>query len=309
MKRAIKIICCALIMCMALASAAALADGEALAPDGGALIPIDEYPIVDGSTATLPLSYALMQAFTGCSAEDAEDAIRHNTTNLAFYYLADGGADILLVYEPSAESFEYMDENGVEYEMEPIGRDALVFLVNSQNPVTNLSQDDITAIYTGKKTDWSEVEGGVAMPITPYQRPDASGSQVMMYNLAVPKDKIMEAPQTLVLSEMYDLIEAMADYDNAADALGYSVWFYAANMYAMDEVRILSVDGIEPSAAAIEDGSYPYVQPFYAVLRKDAPEGSAQRRIYDFLATPEGQRLVRECGYAGAGEAEQEVGE
>ncbi len=297
-----KIYCIMLILCLVLAPAA-LCEGEATAPDGGPLIPMDEYPIVDGSTATLPLSYALMCAFTGCTQAEAEDAIRHSTTNYAFYALGDGYADLLLVYEPSQDSFDYMDSSGVSYAMSPIGRDALVFLVNSRNPVTDLSQADIRAIYTGQKTDWSEIPGGGSGAIIPYQRPDASGSQVMMYNLAVPQDEIMKAPVTMVLTEMADLIEGVADYDNAEGAIGYSVWFYAANMYAMDEVRILSVDGVAPDAAAIEDGSYPYVQPFYAVLRDDAPEDSAQRRLYDFLMTEEGQALVRSCGYAGAGDA------
>ena len=298
-----KIFCLSVALCLMLLSVSGMAEGTGLAPDGGALIPMDEYPVVDGSTATLPLSYALMRAFTGCTQEEAEDAIRHNTTNYAFYYLADGDADLLLVYEPSEESFDYMDRNGVDYEIDPIGRDALVFLVNSKNQVTNLAQADITAIYTGEKTDWSEVPGGASGAIIPYQRPDASGSQVMMYNLAVPKDKIMEAPKSMILTEMADLIEGVADYDNAENSIGYSVWFYAANMYAMDEVRILSVDGVDPNAAAIEDGSYPYVQPFYAVLRADAPQDSFQRRLYDFLMTEEGQALVRSCGYAGAGES------
>ncbi len=303
-----KILCGALIAGLLMVSGLGLAEGVSLAPDGGALIPVDEYPVVDGSTATLPLSYALMRAFTGCTAQEAEDAIRHNTTNYAFYNLADGRADLLLVYEPSEASFDYMANHDVDYEISPIGRDALVFLVNSRNPVNDLSQADITAIYTGEKTDWSQVEGGESLPIVPFQRPDASGSQVMMYNLAVPKDRIMAAPQTMVLTEMDDLIEGVADYDNSAGALGYSVWFYAANMYAMDAVKILTVDGVEANAAAIEDGSYPYVQPFYAVLRCDAPEGSGERRLFDFLNTEEGQRLVRECGYAGAGSM-AEIGE
>ena len=296
-----KLICLLITLALTVPFITALGEGPALAPDGGALIPVEDYPVVDGSTATLPLSYALMRAFTGCSQQEAEDAIRHNTTNYAFYYLADGSSDLLLVYEPSAESFDYLNGQGVGYDMRPIGRDALVFLVNSLNPVTDLSQADITAIYTGRITDWSEIEGGEEMPIIPYQRPDASGSQVMMYNLAVSKDDIMEPPTSLVLSEMGDLIEGVADYSNGSGALGYSVWFYAANMYAMDEVRILTVDGVRADAATIEDGSYPYVQPFYAVLREDAPEDSAQRRLFEFLLTPEGQQLVRDCGYAGAG--------
>ena len=299
-----RVICTALIMGL-LAAAGAFADSAQTAPDGGPLIAIDEYPTVDGSTATLPLSYALMRAFTGCTEQEAEDAIRHNTTNYAFYYLADGSADLLLVYEPSQESFDYMDEQGVAFEMSPIGRDGLVFLVNSHNPVDSLTKAEIMAIYMGLRTNWNQIGGGEDCPITPFQRPDASGSQVMMYNLAVPKDLIMEAPQSLVLTEMADLIEGVADYDNSTGALGYSVWYYAANMYAMDEVKILKVDGVAPDAAAIEDGSYPYVQPFYAVLRSDAPEDSAARRIYDFLLTEAGQQLVRACGYAGAGDTSE----
>ena len=193
-----KLMCVVLIMGIILAVGCGMADQGDKAPDGGALIPADEYPVVDGSTATLPLSYALMRAFTGCTAQEAEDAIRHNTTNYAFYYLADGDADLLLVYVPSEESFEYMAEREVDYEMRAIGRDALVFLVNSRNPVENLTREDITAIYTGETTDWGQIIGGESLPITPYQRPDASGSQVMMYNLAVPKGTIMEAPKELV---------------------------------------------------------------------------------------------------------------
>ena len=303
-----KLTCVLMALALAILAIPALGESPAAAPDGGALIPMEEYPDVDGSTATLPLSYALMRAFTGCTQQEAEDAIRHHTTNYAFYDLADGAADLLLVYEPSRESFDYVAEMGVSYDMRPIGRDALVFLVNSRNPVTNLSQADIRAIYMGEITDWSEIEGGAAMPIIPYQRPDASGSQVMMYNLAVPEDEIIDPPTTLVLSEMGDLIEGVADYENGEGALGYSVWFYAANMYAMEEVRILTVDGVQADAASIEDGSYPYVQPFYAVVREDAPEGSVQRRLFDFLLTPEGQALVRSCGYAGVG-IEDAVGE
>ena len=301
-----KLICLALALLLAALCMPALAEGEGLAPDGGPLIPVDEYPILDGSTATLPLSYALMRAFTGCTQEEAEDAIRHYTTNYAFFHLADGVADLLLVYEPNADSFDYMESSGVDFELESIGRDGLVFLVNSRNPVTDLSQEDIVAIYTGKKTDWSEIPGGGSGEIIPYQRPDASGSQVMMYNLAVPSDDIMKAPEKLILTEMDDLIEGVADYDNAEGALGYSVWFYAANMYAMDEVRILTVDGVAPEAANIEDCTYPYVQPFYAVIRADAPEDSSERRLYDFLTTEAGQELVRACGYAGAGDSEGE---
>ena len=137
------------------------------------------------------------------------------------------------------------------------------------------------------------------------------------YNsMGMDQDDLVLAPYTTVMKRILAqtylggiqcsaVTEGVADYDNSTGALGYSVWYYAANMYAMDEVKILKVDGVAPDAAAIEDGSYPYVQPFYAVLRSDAPEDSAARRIYDFLLTEAGQQLVRACGYAGAGDTSE----
>ena len=304
-----RLICALLTLALALMALPALADTaqEALAPDGGALIPIEEYPIVDGSTATLPLSYALMCAFTGCTQEEAESTIHHNKTTNSFYYLASNDSDLLLVYLPEQSAYDYLTDNEVPYESKDIGRDALVFLVNAQNPVNDLTQQQVYDIYTGAITNWSAIEGGEDVEITPYQRPASSGSQVMMNKLAVPADAIMEAPANYVLSEMGELIAGVANYDNAASSLGYSVWYYAHNMYALDEVKILTIDGVEASVPAIESGEYPYVQAFYGVIRASEPEDSNARRLYDFLTSEAGQNLVRECGYAGIGAPEAET--
>ena len=90
-----------------------------------------------------------------------------------------GAADLLLVYAPEASALEYAEDMGVELLMQPITRDALVFLVNADNPVTSLSQEEAVGIYSGEITNWSEV-GGEDRPIVAYQRVEASGSQVMM---------------------------------------------------------------------------------------------------------------------------------
>ena len=74
----------------------------------------EEYPRVDGSTATLPLSYALMSASTGVSPEEAKQAIQHSKTTEAFYELVDGRRDLLLVYAPSQDAYDYAADNGVE---------------------------------------------------------------------------------------------------------------------------------------------------------------------------------------------------
>ena len=78
----------ALLMAMMMLTGAALAECPK--------IDAKDYPRVDGSTATLPLSYRLMEAATGVDEAAAMDAIRHNKTTESFYALMDGRADLLV---------------------------------------------------------------------------------------------------------------------------------------------------------------------------------------------------------------------
>ena len=148
------------------AAAAAEASGNSDTAAGAApvfstpcpAIPADQYPTVDGSTATLPLSYALFQAATGEDEETAEETITHNKTDSSYLQLAYGRCDLVLAYEPSEETRKRMEEEA-SLEMKPIGRDALVFMVNASNPVKSLTEEQIQAVYSGQTTNWKELGG------------------------------------------------------------------------------------------------------------------------------------------------------
>jgi ABC-type phosphate transport system substrate-binding protein len=259
-------------------------------------ISVDDYPIVDGSTATLPLSYKLMQVATGCPEEIAQAAISHSKTTESFYELVDGRSDLLLVYEPSEDAYEYASEMGVKLLMKPIGRDALVFLVNPANPVASLTHEQLVDIYTGKIANWKDV-GGDDLAIVAYQRIANSGSQVMMERQVMKGTKMMDAPSELRTDEMAELIDVVASYKDTPSALGYSVYYYVHNMYSNANIRLLEVGGVAPNNETIASGAYPYTQDFYAVVRADAPEDSPQRKLYDWLTTDEGQALITDAGY------------
>ena len=262
-------------------------------------IAVEDYPTVDGSTATLPLSYLLMETATGVDEATAKLAISHNKTTESFYALVNGEADLLLVYEPSGDAWEFAEDQGVALEKQAIGWDAPVFLINDQNPVESLTQQQIVDIYAGRITNWSEV-GGADLPIVAYQRVENSGSQVMMRAQVMKDVPMMDAPKALRTSEMGELVDAIASYRNTADAIGYSVYYYIDNMYMRQGIKLLAVDGVAPTNEAIASGAYPYRQPFYAVIRADAPADSPARQLYDFLATPEGRKLVADAGYVAA---------
>jgi ABC-type phosphate transport system substrate-binding protein len=265
-------------------------------------VSVDDYPIVDGSTATLPLSYALMQAATGSTLEEAQAAISHSKTTESFYALVDDRADLLLVYEPSQDAYDYASQSSVKLLMKPIGRDALVFLVNPANPVQSLTRDQLVDIYTGKAANWKDV-GGEDLPIVAYQRIENSGSQVMMERQVMQGAVMKDAPKELRTDEMAELIDEVASYKDAPSAIGYSVYYYVHNMYSNSNIRQMQVGGVTPDNTTIASGAYPFTQDFYAVIRADAPKDSAQYKLYDWLTTDEGQALITDAGYvAVAGE-------
>ena len=258
-------------------------------------IPADQYPKVDGSTATLPLSYALFQAATGEDEETAMETIKHNKTDSSYRQLAGGVCDLVLAYEPSEETKKNIEEKA-SLEMKPIGRDALVFMINASNPVKSLTEEQIQSVYTGDTTNWKEL-GGNDEEIVAFQRGQNSGSQTLMEKLVMNGIPMAKAPSYLSISSMGELLDAVSSYNNQGNAIGYSVYFYARNMYSVPGLEFLSVDGITPSNDTIRDGAYPYVNEFYAVIRKDAPEDSPARLLFDWLTSEGGQELIADTGY------------
>ncbi len=256
-----------------------------------------DYPRVDGSTATLPLAVYVRSKITGETLEQSDTFTRFTKTSNAWMALSAGQTDLLIVYEAADETKAQLESSGVKLKAVPIGVDALVFLTNQGNPVDNLTKQQILDIYTGKIKKWSEV-GGQDADIIPYQRPGASGSQALMVKLVMGGTPLMEAPSVLKPAEMGELIDAVAQYENTSNALGYSVFYYVKNMYQVAGIKVLSVDGIEPTDQTIGQQRYPYTNAFYAVIREDEPADSAAHKLFDWLTGGEGQRATTDAGYS-----------
>ena len=180
--------------------------------------------------------------------------------------------------------------------MKPIGRDALVFMINAANPVKSLTEEQIQSIYTGETTNWKEL-GGNDEEIVAFQRKQNSGSQTLMEKLVMKGISMAEAPSYHYINSMGELLDQVSSYNNQGNAIGYSVYFYARNMYSVPGLEFLSVDGVTPSNDTIRNGSYPYVNEFYAVIRDDEPEDSPARLLFDWLTSEGGQELISDTGY------------
>lgn len=256
------------------------------------IVPISDFPKIDGSLATLPLAIALFQKFTDSNERTAEENVVFTNTNPSYYELMDGKADILLVYEAADKTKE--ETKGAGFEITPIGKDALVFIVNESNPVESLTTQQLIDIYSGKIKNWKEV-GGLDSEIIAFQRPDESGSQTMMKKLLMKETKMVKAPKEIVATEMGDIIEGIAQYNNSGNALGYSVYYYAKNMFMVEGVKFLKVNGVAPDNETIKTSAYPFINEFFAVLSPNSSVGAKQMK--DYLVSDDGQKFIEESGY------------
>lgn len=217
-------------------------------------------------------------------------------------------ADLILVArEPSQDEIELARRERVELDVRPVARDAFVFIVNDQNPVSGLTLDQVRAIYTGAVKNWKDV-GGSDAAIRAYTRDRNSGSQELMEKLVMKGAKMIEGPDIMNLTSMMGPFNRINADKNG---IGYTVFYYEAAMAPPRSAtqrssvrpggerrrKVLAVNGVAPAPRTIADGTYPLVTDVYAVVRKDTPADHPAVRLRDWLLTPEGQAVVAESGY------------
>lgn len=253
----------------------------------------ENYPKVDGSTATAPLAEAFEANFKGKKIDEVN--VEHSKTHKAYEKLINKELDLILVTSPSEDEEKLAEKANVELEVTKVVNEGFVFFLNKNNPVNSLTVEQIQKIYSGEITNWKEV-GGNDEEIIAYQRPKNSGSQTGMLDLVMKDKKIKDAPKEDIAMSMSDIIDAVSNYDNKESAIGYSYYYYANTMYLSDEIKLLKVDGVEPNNDTIKNGEYPILTAYYIVNRKDDISSEAASLKENMLST-RGQKVAEEAGY------------
>ena len=243
-----------------------------------------DIPRIDGAAALLPVYAGFVESiypedsviFNG-EDYDPSSAMHYTNTRGAYKDIVDGNADIIICAQPSDEQLAYAEENGVELEMVPVGSDAFVFIVNSNNPVSDITIGQIQDIYSGNITNWSEL-GGNNVPIAAMRRNKNSGSETAL-------EKLMG--DTPIVPDYTTLF---------GSPIGFSFRYYVTGMLGEGGVKILTINGIAPTAETIADGTYPVAGNIYAIYRKGETNENVYKAV-DFMLSPEGQKIVEESGY------------
>ena len=260
---------------------------------------------LDGATALYPVYAAFAQAVFPESDDYVpfHSTVDCNGTIDAYQRLINGEVDMIFAAAPSQAQLEAAEHAGMELHMTPIGSEAFVFFVNSKNPVTGLTVEQVRGIYTGAITNWSQV-GGRRQSIRPFQRAENSGSQSALQRL-MGDLPLIEPEEEDRIAGMGGIIREVASYRNYRNAIGFSFRYYATEMVRNGDIRLLALDGVEPTKETIRDGTYPISSYFYAVtaapIGKPAPEerNETMAAFLNWILSPQGQTLVEETGYVG----------
>lgn len=275
---------------------AAVSSAGSAAPQGETFVfTRDNLPRLDGSTSTVPLARAMCAVLLGEDLEQAAELVHFSKTTQSYRNLMNGDADLLLAAEPSPEVMDDLVKRD-GWLLTPFATDALVFVVNRSNPVDSLTAEQVRNIYTGKITNWSEV-GGEDLDIVPFQRNKEAGSQTMFEKLVMDGLTPMDPPTAWTSNSMEGLLNAVREYDNSAAALGYTVYYYANDMEMAQGLKVLAIDGVAPSAEAIRTGDYPFLNPYFVVVKKDLSPDDPTQILYDWILGPDGQKLAALEGY------------
>ena len=260
-----------------------------------ALFTLENYPKVDASLAIHPLVDSIASDFLGVDESELDFEYTKTRTSEVYRNLIDGKVDVIFATEISKEDEEYARQKGVELKIIPATSSAFVFIVNTENPVENLTFEQIQKIYTGEITNWAEV-GGESGDIIAYQRPTGSGSQTAMLSLVMKDKQIMTPPLTQIEQEMGGLIDAIAEYDNSKYALGYSYFYYVNTMYKKDTIKMISVDGVMPTIETIKNGTYPIYTNAFIVTRANEENENVDKWV-EAVLSERGNKIIEDAGY------------
>lgn len=231
----------------------------------------------DGSTSMEKVIGFLSEAYM----EEHEDIkITYNPTGSSsgIQAVAEGRCDIGLA------SRDLKEEEAADLQGTIVAIDGIGIIVNPDNPVTDLTIEQIGMIYSGKITNWKEV-GGSDEPIVCIGREASSGTRDGFEEVTGTKDQCRYSQE---LTSTGDVVQTVSGNPNAIG--------YASVASVNDTVKIVSVEGVTPTTETIQDGEYKVQRNFVFVTRKDQSLSQAAQEFFDFATSPQADSLITEAG-------------
>jgi len=257
--------------------------------------PILHTPRFDAERS-LSVLYSVLGYVVYTSEEEYEQIKPEIQLKAAFENLIDNSVDVAFLTSVSDEQIAFAESLDLNLKINVILQEPIVFFVNIDNPVTELSSDDIKRIYAGEIKNWWRFGGGLTH-IRAYQPYHHSSKQVWL-NGFMGENRIIEPVRT---PHIMPVIWHVSLYTNYRGALGFAYQWNVYDGINRGVIKLLSIDGIEPNHENFANGTYPFMQNIYAVSITREPENEDDRfrkenteYLIEWIST-QGQILVREA--------------
>ena len=236
----------------------------------------------DGSTSMEKVIGALSESYM---AANKDVTVNYNPTG--------SGAGITAVQEGTCDiglSSRALkgEEKAAGLKETVLAYDGIAIIVHPDNPVSDLSIEQIAKLYTGEITNWKDV-GGSDAEVVLIGREAASGTRDGFESITGTKDKCQYRQE---LTSTGDVITAVSQNP---DAIGY------ASLAAIkDSVKALSVDGVTPSETTVKDGSYQVQRPFVLVTVEGKALSAAAQSFFDYATSADAADIIAKAGAVAA---------
>ena len=275
MKKIITILCIAVMALSLFAGCGQKADDNNTAAAGGTVS-------TDGSTSMEKVIGALGESFMEANSGTT---FTYNPTGSGsgIQAVSEGRCDIGLSSRALKD-----DEKASGLKETTLALDGIAIIVNPQNPVKDLTLEQIAKIYTGEITNWKDV-GGNDAEIVLIGREAGSGTRDGFESITDTKDACQYRQE---LTSTGDVINTVSQNP---DAIGY------ASLSAVgDSVKALTVGGVEATEATVKDGSYVVQRPFVLVTKEGTELSPAAQAFFDYALSADAASIIAAAGAVAA---------
>lgn len=275
MKKIITILCAVVMALSLFAGCGQKADDNNTAAAGGTVA-------TDGSTSMEKVIGALGESFMEANSGTT---FTYNPTGSGsgIQAVSEGRCDIGLSSRALKD-----DEKASGLKETTLALDGIAIIVNPQNPVQDLTLEQIAKIYTGEITNWKDV-GGSDAEIVLIGREAGSGTRDGFETITGTAEACKYRQE---LTSTGDVIATVA---SNPDAIGY------ASLAALkDTVKALSVSGVTPTEETVKDGSYIIQRPFVLVTKEGTALSATAQKFFDFALSTDAADIISAAGAVAA---------
>lgn len=231
----------------------------------------------DGSTSMEKVIGYLSEAYM---EENQDVKVTYNPTG--------SGSGIQAVQEGRCDiglsSRNLKDEEAKDLVGTVVAIDGIAIILNPENPIADLTIEQIAQLYKGEITNWKEI-GGDDAPVVLIGREAASGTRDGFESITGTEDACKYSQE---LTSTGDVVQTVASNPNAIG--------YASLASVKDTVKAIDVEGVTPTTETIQNGTYKVQRNFVFVTKKNTELSGAAKAFFDFATSSAADKLIEEAG-------------